>query len=280
MAQQVIKACVRPWNRIEHLAAASPVVENSTMQIQIVSDIHLEYRRSLPTLPRYAPNLALLGDIGYPHRSSYRDFIAAQANAFDRVFVVMGNHEYYSLDKTVDEILTTARDVCARFNNVHLLDRRRLNLEDGMAILGCTLWSPLDIESSKRLNDLNMILIKDNSGDIRRLDRFTYFSWHTRDVQWLNRELKQVAHEGRRALVVTHHAPLPEMSGRFGNGRFNSAFVSNLRHLFRSPIVAFASGHVHSNCDIVHNGIRSVSNALGYPGEKSVGYRENVVIDL
>ena len=69
------------------------------------------------------------------------------------------------------------------------------------------------------------------------------------------------------------------MAGKFVGSPLNPAFVTNLEHLFRPPAVAFASGHVHSNCDFMVNGIRTVSNAMGYPGEVT-GYREDVVIEM
>src|SRR5688572_28243834 len=71
-------------------------------RIQIVSDIHLEFRSkaNMPIIKRHAENLALLGDIGKPFCTSYASFIGEQAETFDHIFVVMGNHEYYNAKKT------------------------------------------------------------------------------------------------------------------------------------------------------------------------------------
>jgi hypothetical protein len=36
-----------------------------------------------------------IGDIGYPNEESYRAYLLEQADRFEHVFVVAGNHEYY-----------------------------------------------------------------------------------------------------------------------------------------------------------------------------------------
>jgi metallophosphoesterase superfamily enzyme len=247
--------------------------------IQILSDVHLEFRNksNFPNVKKCASHLALLGDIGKPFTDEYQRFIENQANMFEYVFVIMGNHEYYNSHKTVDTIIEKARQVCANFPNVHLLERETFDLTDEITILGCTLWSPLDRTTSFFLNDMNHIHIRQN-GVRKSLDRITYFSWHIRDVSWLQHELKNIATRNRKAVILTHHGPLLDMSGKFIGSKYNSGFVSDLSHLFVPPAIAFASGHVHSNSDVVLNGIRSVSNALGYPGEET-GYKEDVVLE-
>ncbi len=100
-----------------------------------------------------------------------------------------------------------------------------------------------------------------------------------RDVIWLQREIEKAKKDGKRVIVLSHHGPLHVMSGEYIGSPIRSAFVSDLSHLFKDPVIAFASGHVHSNVDVTHNGIRSVSNAMGYPKE-STNYKEDVVIHV
>lgn len=261
----------------------SPLVKRQN-GIQIISDVHLEFRKKSgpPIIHPIANHLALLGDIGKPFDSSYHDFIAIQAQNFEHVFVIMGNHEYYNKGNiTVDAVLKKARSICSEWNNVHLLERDIFELNDKTTIIGCTLWSPLNEKTAQYLNDMNMIYVdKENAkGKPKKklLDVQTYFSWHLRDVQWLQSTLKTVKEQNRQAIVLTHHGPLMDMSGKYRGNQFNSGFVSNLKHLFEPPAIAFASGHVHSNVDVCVNGVRSVSNALGYPGEDT-GFKEDVIV--
>jgi len=269
-----------------NLSMSIPPVTQLVKGIQIVSDVHLEFRKKsgAPVIIPHAKNLALLGDIGKPFESSYRDFIETQAGQFEKVFVVMGNHEYYnSSNLTTDTILTKAREVCSEWNNVHLLERDQFPLDEHVTVLGCTLWSPLNLKTSHYLNDMNKIYVKqvNKKGKTKKklLDVDTYFGWHVRDVSWLQKTLTEVADSGKKAVVLTHHGPLLDMSGKYKGNAYNSGFVSDLRHLFTPPAIAFASGHVHSNVDVTVNKVRSVSNALGYPGE-TTGYKEDVVLSL
>lgn len=70
--------------------------------LQIASDLHLEHGgRPSERIRPSAPVLALLGDVGSPGYSpecaeEYGDFLMQQSANFDKVFVLAGNHEYYS----------------------------------------------------------------------------------------------------------------------------------------------------------------------------------------
>ncbi len=246
-----------------------------TSQLQIVSDVHLEFRRVPPYIPRAAPNLALLGDIGKPFMTSYARFLTEQSKRFDNVFLIMGNHEYDNNKHTVDEILAKARAVCSNIPNVHLLERDSYDLTDQTTLLGCTLWSNIQPHVVKHLNDFKKILVERK----QTLSPCIYNSWHRRDVTWLDQAITVCHERGRKAIVLTHHGPLHAMSGEYLNSPLSSGFTTDLFDLFREPVVAFASGHVHSNVDITRNDIRSVSNALGYPKEET-GYKSSVVVDV
>ncbi|KAI8815528.1 Metallo-dependent phosphatase-like protein [Fimicolochytrium jonesii] len=245
-------------------------------RLQIVSDLHLEFylKKPLPEFTRHGDDLALLGDIGKPWEPTYKNFIEREASRFDNVFLLLGNHEYYHRYAPVENILAEAEKVAACFQNVHLLERSTFDLTASTRLLGATLWSDIDSYASQRLNDFRTIRDKDGPLTLER-----YRQWHKRDVSWLEQELERCRQEGVHAVVLTHHGPCQAMSGKFFGDALNPAFVTNLERLFAPPAIAFASGHVHSNCDLEVNGIRSVSNAKGYPGE-ATGYKEDVVIDI
>jgi UDP-2,3-diacylglucosamine pyrophosphatase LpxH len=68
--------------------------------IQLLSDLHLEVERGdqpLYTLdfPACAPNLALLGDIGWTRDERLFIWLELQLTRFERVFFISGNHEPY-----------------------------------------------------------------------------------------------------------------------------------------------------------------------------------------
>jgi predicted MPP superfamily phosphohydrolase len=254
---------------------------------QIASDVHLEfYGKKRPHIVKHGDFLALLGDIGKPFVPSYKEFLQEQANQFEKVFVIMGNHEYYNARKTQDKILEQARKICSEIENVHLLERDAFQLTDEYVLLGCTLWSPIEPNVVPFMNDFIKINVTNENGVKRKLLRDDYIRWHHRDLFWLEENIQRIRDENEKAgngkkriIVLTHHAPLKVMSGVYQGSPQSSAFVSQLAYLFKPPVVAFANGHVHSNCDFTFNGIRCVSNAMGYPGE-GVNYKEDVCITL
>ena len=74
---------------------------NHTTRIQVLSDLHLEVGQqySTYTFPASAPFLLLAGDIGrLIDYDAYLGFLEAQVARYKKVFLVLGNHEFYGLD--------------------------------------------------------------------------------------------------------------------------------------------------------------------------------------
>lgn len=113
--------------------------------IRIVSDIHLEkptqlamYNSIQPTPMKY---LALLGDIGDPSRPNYREFLLKQAGAYEQVFLVAGNHEYYG--KCYQRVNDLIKSICDQASNIQFLNNSKfkINAATPINIIGGTLWS-------------------------------------------------------------------------------------------------------------------------------------------
>lgn len=133
------------------------------VRFQLVSDLHLEFPGcldKLPHIPVNAPILCLLGDIGYPNKANYRAYLLEQADRFEHVLVVAGNHEYYNqesvqhADRLIDEI-------CAERDNLHYLNKRSVRVGD-VLFLGCTLWPYIPPEAIEkvwmRCNDYKIVV--------------------------------------------------------------------------------------------------------------------------
>ncbi|ELR14992.1 Ser/Thr phosphatase family superfamily protein [Acanthamoeba castellanii str. Neff] len=126
--------------------------KEAVVRFQLVSDLHLEFPGcldKLPHIPANAPILCLLGDIGYPNKANYRAYLLEQADRFEHVLVVAGNHEYYNqesvqhADRLIDEI-------CAERDNLHYLNKRSVRVGD-VLFLGCTLWPYIPPESISKV---------------------------------------------------------------------------------------------------------------------------------
>ena len=136
---------------------------NDTPLFQLASDIHLEllHESTKQKLLKYieniiiptAQNLILAGDIGHSHRPNYKYFINWCSENFKRVFVISGNHEYYTTSSmmkkhtyTIKDIDHRLQEVCNEFDNVYFLQKDRFEFIEynvKYIILGCTFWAPI-----------------------------------------------------------------------------------------------------------------------------------------
>jgi len=121
---------------------------NNKFRLQLMSDLHIEFLRGETTreiTPR-APYLGLLGDIGVLSEkqfSKYKKFLLEQTTKFEKVFVLLGNHEYYG--SSVDLVQERVKEACGQHPNLILMQKTSL-LVDGVRLLGTTLWSKVPQE--------------------------------------------------------------------------------------------------------------------------------------
>ena len=132
--------------------------------MQLISDIHLEFRSNFEIIPK-AKYLALaFGDIGKPHDQNYKKLISTVSKQFEKVFIISGNHEYYSNDRyTMDEIDQQITKIVNQYPNVYFLNNNE-HVMDNVVILGTTLWSDVSSEAvyiKQTMNDYRCIYVKD-----------------------------------------------------------------------------------------------------------------------
>lgn len=82
------------------------------MDIQLLSDLHLEVERGEQPLytfdfPVCAPNLALLGDVGWTRDDRLFEWLDLQLLRFKLVFFVSGNHEPYVSTLVCSDLVNT-----------------------------------------------------------------------------------------------------------------------------------------------------------------------------
>ncbi|MNR46096.1 hypothetical protein D3C85_1650220 [compost metagenome] len=81
-----------------------------------------------------------------------------------------------------------------------------------------------------------------------------------------------------KTVVVTHHAPVPEVVGDKHEGHLIAAYT-NSWHALLEKADLWVFGHTHRAIDITLGRCRVVSNPRGYPGEQT-GFDHGFVIDL
>ncbi|KZT11876.1 Ser/Thr protein phosphatase protein [Laetiporus sulphureus 93-53] len=263
------------------------------MQIQVLSDLHLEVERvGAPRgeefytydIPVCAEHLALLGDIGWTIQDELFDWLKIQLKLFKTVFFLSGNHEPYrsTIAESEARLKAFAAEVKADVSvpgKFVYLNRTRYDVSPTLTILGCTLWTALNPEE---LDILSWALT-----DFRRIDGFdpsAFTAQHQGDLAWLNATVQEIASSDpeRKIIVFTHHAPT--ISGtsdpKFEGQPMSSAFSTELTGEVcwnASAMKLWAFGHTHWSCDFERNGIRVYSNQRGY-GKGGEGYDPSKVV--
>eukprot|EP00727_Mastigamoeba_balamuthi_P002471 m51a1_g12220 hypothetical protein (252) ;mRNA; r:33110-33865 len=250
--------------------------------MQVWSDLHLEFRKCAPEdlgLRPLAPVLALVGDtgiLGDPDEDSdgrvqLDRFLRWCSERWRRVLYVPGNHEFY--DSDWDTATAELRGIAESLPNVDVLEKRRVDLDNGFSVLGTQLWSHVPEKSRARvealLNDYHCVTL--GGRPLRVADTN---GWHREAVTWLEQEIERCATEGRRAVVLTHHSPMPPKRGA------GCAWATDLRAMMRAPVVAWFWGHTHKSQACTVGDVLSLSNQLGYGDGRDCGFNPNYVFPL
>jgi 3',5'-cyclic AMP phosphodiesterase CpdA len=186
----------------------------------------------------HAPYMVLLGDIGTIDErglADYERFLARVAPLYERVFVVLGNHEYYRVSSCEDAPGSLRSLAASVAGNVTVLERETHDLPNGYRLLGCTLWSHVPPESAVMINfmvnDYKAISTREGvpRGTTRRVKPADTNRLHAEAVAWLEAELAKAKAQGKRCVVCTHHSPLlsATKAGTKPTDSLNTAFVSD-----------------------------------------------------
>jgi Icc-related predicted phosphoesterase len=265
------------------------------MKINLVSDLHLDISKHLE-LPG-GEVLIVAGDafesrdyireyhsthiIG-ERRTPCTDFFIDQCAKYDKVFYVLGNHEFYN-GKTW-KVANELRQVLPK--NVTLLDDSKEEY-NGVTFIGSTLWTDCD-----KADPLKMMIARTAMNDYRRIthcDEFgNYRKLHPSDTVKMFVKSKRFIEESlvgvEKAVVVTHHGPswwsIPDEYIGYDN---NHCYVSDLHEFImdRPQIRAWCHGHVHTACSYDIGTTTVHCNPRGYqPYEGDTGFDVNYSFEV
>ncbi|PNG99222.1 hypothetical protein TSOC_015006 [Tetrabaena socialis] len=232
------------------------------MKFQYISDVHLE-KGNRVTLQRHAPNLILAGDIGDPAEEVYVTFIEEASHLFDHVFLVCGNHEYYSSTRCMSSTESMIRDIVGSFENVHFLQNEVFHFPNSsVSVFGATLWTAIQYQ--------NADIIRCMVSDYRciRVNEAEMFSVSTNNE--LHERTKQAfvnlrcEAPDRKWVVVCHHMPSKDLvSERHRGSLLGDAYASDVDCFRDDDVVAVVYGHTHDKSQIG----KYYCNPYGYPSE-------------
>ncbi|UFW38278.1 metallophosphoesterase [Bradyrhizobium sp. WSM471] len=273
------------------------------MRLWPISDVHLESTRGwdLPP-PAERPHFDAMVVAGDLIPRMERGVAWLLARVPDRpVIYLAGNHEAYGTD--IDRTIEKAKAAAAG-TNVHVLENETVQIGD-VTFACCTLWTDFGINgdahrammvAGERMNDFKKIRM---SAYQRRFLPHHALTRHFKSVAFLKDVMRQ-PRDGK-LVIVTHHAPIPEMTdepGGSGNDpTLDPAYRSDLRRLMVAapddgrgallPADLWLHGHTHESFDAVVGETRVVSNAKGYgpwPGEQrsweNQSFNERLIIEI
>jgi len=247
------------------------------MKVNFMSDLHLEFGG-----PEFDPGhgelLILAGDIvcarhldgnnpnASPYGGDYLRFFERASKQYDRVLMIMGNHEHYQ--HNVD---TSYGHISAHLpSNVRLMEDETEIIGDWMFI-GSTLWTdgngkdPLTLwHMNRAMNDFRIIRKKDGSVRYQAEDSVIK---HETSLGYISRMLEEAAATNRKAFVITHHAPHENsVAAMYKGDDLNGAFRSDLSNIMldRPQLKYWVHGHMHNRSDYMIGNCRVMCNPRGY----------------
>ncbi len=274
--------------------------DNPTVNIQLLSDLHLESNPHFTARPVDGADLLVLaGDIGSYQPGSLLNSLAVPDFGLARfsprpvheggagwptpVIFVPGNHEYDGL--AFDEATERLRQACERWGLIWL-DRQSVVLQ-GVRFVGCTLWTDFDALSHSL--GTNAASAADQSGALAALltardKAFRAANFYLRKNHSLQAGVPMLAEQVRElglehqqwlrqalttpfagpTVALTHFAPsLLSADPRYGLTPGTAGFCNALDDLL--PLARlWLHGHLHCPQDYVSRGCRVVANPLGY----------------
>ena len=256
------------------------------MKIAICSDLHLEFEstpadRLVLENVENADVLVLAGDVliandlrpNEPNgllvgtkSDRYHSFMQDVSSKFKDVIYIAGNHEHYHGDflKTYDIL----RDRLAYLENVHVLDKQSIKINDVIFIAG-TLWTDMNhgdpstiYNASRSMNDYR--LVKNFDADLSIAEHETMMSYI---------KLTIIVHPTDKFVVVGHHAPSKtSMHPVYKDVHTNGAYSSDLEEFIiaHPQIALWIHGHTHARYDYTVGKTRIAANPRGYIGHQQL----------
>ena len=234
------------------------------MRCHYLSDLHLESQDFQWTLPE-GDVLIIAGDLCHARcidparqdkysidqRTRVMRFVDAARANFAHVLVVAGNHEHY--DGVFEETAGLLRE---HLPGLTVLDNEVAEI-DGVRFFGTTLWSDFEGRSAASLNGVRRRLgeyffvktrVRGADGEETLVKFQPEHALAAHDQAWAALLAEVRAGEGKRRVVISHHAPSCQGLNpmQLGNG-LDGAFASNLDGAVTKmgSVVAWVHGHTH-----------------------------------
>lgn len=241
------------------------------MSFQIYSDLHMEFRNSFPKIEPIVENLILAGDIGKISNKHYLDFIDYVSKFWKKVFIVLGNHEFY-IKSHYHKTINKYRELFNKYKNIFFLNDSEHEFDKDTLIIGGIFWTRASNKLKGEINDYNYIKYFDISAK-RQYEITPEFInvEHLKSKMFLIKSLNKKY----KNVIIISHFPLTQKNTSeekyqdqplYLKNYFANDFDDILNDSKISNIINIA-GHTHFSYDFKINNVRYISNQLGYPDD-------------
>jgi predicted phosphodiesterase len=253
----------------------------STTTFQIISDLHIERDLKNGALPdwrniitKVSEVLIIVGDVTrLEYKELYEEFMLSLCKGFNHVYLIPGNHEFYSSILLHELLINNLVNFCERISNLTLLNNGFVDLPGNIRLYGSTLWSY--IPETNRINTLPILLHNERMCDSSWINKEYY-----KDVYNLETIIYDSIRDGKRLIVATHYAPtfFGTLTEKHLQSPIRFFYASDLDRLLKKHLVyTWIFGHTHVNCDyLTVFDTRVVSNQVrgyGFVKNKSIRIR-------
>jgi len=236
------------------------------MKIITYSDLHLEFGTDFkPPKNSDADLMILAGDIiTFRNFKPLSDFLSDWKKP---VLFVAGNHEYYT-QKPMNEGEDDFQNFISKnHQNLTWLNNSDFVLGD-VHFFGGTMWTDFDGSNQDAMrnalgamNDFRQIVNKNGQFLLPQDTVKMHAEFKEKLVKWLEKN------QGKKRVVISHHAPVKNPNTKYGNSilqhAFNSLDMVEIIKKYQPDLWIY--GHTHE-CDDQRIGkTRIISNQLGYP---------------
>lgn len=242
-----------------------------SIPIQVLSDIHLEQSnegKCFLSLRNLSPYLFLVGDIGHIFSRSWRNFMEYCARTWKQVFVVLGNHEYYSEahKESLPDLEERYEAWFAKFPNIHWVRPGTITTlidHPYIFVIGGTGWSKPSEDTKKVINDFHHIYVRE--GELMCPESMSRL--HDQEFGYILAQIEK--HPKNQYIVATHFPPIYHgVTHPYHQDTSTSSYFRNDYTIRLPNIRAWLFGHTHYSSVLQKDGILFISNQFGRPSER------------
>lgn len=246
--------------------------------IRVVSDLHLDFdpEDDLWLPPALAEDhltcMVIPGDlwVAKKFRKTHRgrSWLKDISSQFKYVVIVLGNHDFYDGNVSIEYKKLQKFITEQNFINIHVLHNSQVEL-DHIKFVGGTLWSDYNrcnpiatYTASQQMRCFKKIRVGANYKRFAPNDAINEFL--TTKNYIFEKAFKN--NEDQKVIVITHMAPsLLSLSTKYDNDMTNYHYATELgNEIAGSEIDFWFHGHVHETKDYVIGSTRIVCNPRGY----------------